>query len=173
MKTFQIIFKSLISMALLLVLIGCSIYDEDPGNDPNLNENLVPDAIITLGEETGKIDVTLGMLNNSDQSISEINNFNGSWVLLNSMSEIRARGAVLSIGPIEPNGSTYPLVYSTTLEPGKYTLKWGALSVGTVTIDFEVGGDEDNLWVGISSKETSDAFLIEPEFQTTDESPDA
>jgi hypothetical protein len=167
MKTIEIILKGLISIALLLAVIGCSTYDEVMGIDPNLNENLVPDARITLGEEIGKIDVALGLVNNSDQSIPEIDNFNGSWVLLNSMAEIRARGAVLDIGPIEPNGSTYPLVYSATLEPGTYTLKWGSLSVGTAIIDFEVGGDGENMWVGIPSKETSDAFLIEPEFQTT------
>ena len=167
MKKFEILFKGLISSAFLLLIIGCSVLNEDLNIDQNLNEYVVPDAEISLGEEIGKVDVALGLVNNSDQTIPEIDNFEGSWVLLNSMAEIRARGAVLAIGPIEPNGSTYPLVYSATLEPDNYTLKWGSISVGTAIIDFEVGGDGDNLWVGISRKETSDVFLIEPEFQTT------
>lgn len=166
MKTIEMIFKGLISMALLMVVSGCSIFDEDVGIDSNLNEKLVPDARISLGEEIGKIDITLGLVNISDQPIQEIDNFEGTWVLLNSMTEIRARGAVLAIGPIEPNGSTYPLVYRATLEPGTYTLKWGAMSVGTAIFDFEVSGAGNSFGVGIFGKETSDAFLIEPEFQT-------
>ena len=84
MRKFEIIFKGLNRSAILLLSIGCSVLNEDLNIDQNLNEYVVPDAKITLSEEIGKVDVALGLVNNSDQTYPEIDNCDGSWVLLNS-----------------------------------------------------------------------------------------
>lgn len=153
--------------SLVLMLSSCSTYNEDPVAGANLNEILVPDARISLSEEPGKIKAALGLVNTTNQSIPMIENFEGNWVLLNSAGNIRASGVMLTAGPIEPNQSRYPLVWSAELEPGTYTLKWAAASVGTVIVNFEVFGDGNSLGVGIMEKETSDDVLIKTENITT------
>jgi hypothetical protein len=153
--------------SLVLMLSSCSTYNENPVAEPNLIEILLPDARISLSEEPGKIKAALGLINTTNQSIPMIENFEGNWVLLNSAGDNRASGAMLTAGPIEPNQSRYPLVWSAKLEPGTYTLKWAAPSLGTVIVNFEVFGDGDSLGVGIIGKEISDDVLIKTENFTT------
>jgi hypothetical protein len=153
-------------ISLVMMLCSCSTANEKSSTDPNLNVVLVPDARITLGEEGGKIDVSLGLVNTSDQFVPVIDKFEGNWVLLKNANEIRARGAVLTAGPLDPNEADYPMVWSAKLEADTYILKWGSPSTGTVIVNFEVFGDKDSPGVGISRKETSEAFLIKADEKT-------
>lgn len=148
-------------LALLGILIaGCADIN-DPADTAEWNEQVVPDASVRVGEEPGTVAIEMGLINTSNEPVPTIDEFDGSWVLLQSNGDVRARGEVLTAGPLEPLESEYPLIWSGQLDSDTYTLMWGEYSLGTVTLEFQVMRDGESVGVGTSDKQISDSFLIE------------
>jgi hypothetical protein len=146
----------LVLLSLALLLFGCTA--QTPGRAPYSAERVAPTAQVTLGEG-GTIDIAMGFANLSDRPIAQQDDFDGQWVLVDGEGELRARGRVLTAARLEPDETSFPLVWSGVLEPGDYTLKWGSPTIGTVTTEFTVF--DNGAGVGVIRQETSDRFLID------------
>jgi len=154
----RIILLSALGIALLL--LGCTARVQVGGPQPITAERVRPAAEIALGEE-GKVDIKLGLVNETDQPLVQKDDFVGQWVLLNSAGEVRASGRLYTAGPLDPNESAFPLTWSAALESGTYTLKWGAPSVGTTIVGFQVQKEDLGVGVGALRQQTTDQFLID------------
>jgi hypothetical protein len=154
----RIILLSALGIALLL--LGCTAGVQVGEPKPITVERVRPAAEIALGEE-GKVDVKLGLVNETDQPLVQKDDFVGQWVLLNSAGEVHASGWLYTAGPLDPNQRSFPLTWSAELDSGDYTLQWGAPSVGTTIVEFEVQRDDLGVGVGVSRQLTTDQFLID------------
>jgi hypothetical protein len=123
-------------------------------------DTVMPAAKVNLGEDT-TIEIAMGFSNQSSDRIPEQEDVAGQWTLVNGEGELRAQGRVLTAGPLEPGQTSYPLVWSGTLDSGPYTLRWGAPAIGTVTTEFTVF--EDGGGVGMVRQERSEQFLFDLE----------
>jgi hypothetical protein len=149
--------------ARLIVLIallaaGCAAQGAD--DEAFFAEWVTPTAKVTLGEDA-EIAIAMGFANQSGQPIPQQDDVAGQWQLVNGEGQVRARGRVLTAGPLKPGETSYPLVWSGNLDSGSYTLTWGAPDIGTVTTEltvFENGGG-----VGVVRQEISEQFLIDQE----------
>jgi hypothetical protein len=79
----------------------------------------------------------MGFANQSSQPIPQQDDLEGQWKLVNSEGEVRARGRVLTAGPLEAGQTSYPLVWHGMLEAGPFVLRWGTPAIGTVTTEWE------------------------------------
>ena len=143
-------------------MFGCIL--QDPDRAPYSADQVTPIAKVALGED-GTIDIVMGLINESHQPISQQDDFAGQWVLVNSEGRVRARGRVLTAGPLEADEISFPLVWSGALESGTYTLKWGSPSIGTATVEFTAFGN--GAGVGVVRQETSEQFLIDQDRETS------
>ena len=145
----------------VFLISSCSGNKGDLSRQECLNENLHPDAKVSLSEEAGEIEITLGYINQSDEYIPEIDDFEGNWTLQNSEGKTRARGSILAAGPFEAGESKYPLTWRAKLDPDNYTLMWAEPSMGTVVVEFQVDGEGSGVGIGVIKKETFESTLIE------------
>jgi hypothetical protein len=153
--------RFLVLLSTALLVLACT--SRGPDREPFSAAQVTPVAKVTLGE--GKtIEVAMGFANKSGQPIPQQEDFAGQWVLFNSEGEVRARGRVLTAGPLEPNEVSFPLVWSGALNSGTYMLKWGSPTIGTVTTEFTVFDNGGG--VGVMRQETSDQFLIDQQSET-------
>jgi hypothetical protein len=150
--------------ALLLVLpivwlvAGCTAKGAD--GDAFSADTVTPAAKVNLGGDK-EIEIAMGFSNQSSDRIPAQEDVAGQWTLVNDKGELRARGRVLTAGPLEAGQTSYPLVWSGTLDAGSYTLRWGAPAIGTVTTEFTVFKDGGG--VGLVRQERSEQFLIDQE----------
>jgi hypothetical protein len=140
---------------MVLCVFGCTV--QGPDHERYSADRVAPTAKVALGED-GTIDIAMGFVNESHQPIPQQDDFAGQWVLVNSDGEIRARGRVLTAGPLEPDEASFPLVWTGALESGTYLLKWGSPTIGTVTTEFTIF--EDGGGVGVVRQETSVQFHV-------------
>jgi hypothetical protein len=149
---------------LLIALLAASCTAQGAEGEAFSAEWVKPAAKVALGEgET--IEIAMGFSNQSSQPISQQDDVAGQWTLVNGEGEVRARGRVVTAGPLEPGETSYPLVWKGALESGSYTLRWGTPAIGTVTTEFTVfeSGHSASAGVGVVRQETSDQFLIDQE----------
>jgi hypothetical protein len=151
-----------VRLLLLIALLAAGCIAQGPDGEAFSTEWVTPAAQITLGKgET--IEIAMGFANQSSAPIPQQEDVAGQWTLVNGEGEVRARGFVLTAGPLEPGETSYPLAWNGTLESGSYTLRWGAPAIGTVTTEFTVfeSGHSASAGVGVVRQETSDQFLID------------
>ena len=156
----RIILFSALSIALLL--FGCAPDAAPAGPQPITVERVNPAAEIGLGEEH-TVEVRLGLINLTDQELARKEDFTGQWVLLNSEGAVRASGGMYTAGPLAPNEQSYPLTWRAELDAGTYTLRWGAPSVGTTIVEFEVQRNGTGVGVGTQRQQTMNEYLVEPQ----------
>jgi hypothetical protein len=162
------------SLAVLVIggaiwlLAGCALVEQAAAPAGFTPQTVTPDARISLGEDQAT-EVSLGFVNETNRAVSQVDDFEGQWVLVNAEGATRAAGRVLVAGPLEPREVSYPLVYSAQLDAGEYTLLWGAPAIGTVTVQFTVM--DGGAGVGVGRTHTSDEFLIEQTDATEEVSP--
>jgi hypothetical protein len=152
----------LVLFSTVLCVFGCTV--QGPDRARYFADQVTPAAEVALGGE-GTIDIAMGYVNESHQPIPRQSDFAGQWVLDNSGGEIRARGRVLTAGPLDAGETSFPLVWSGLLASGNYTLKWGSPSIGTVTTEFTVFDNGGG--VGVVRQETSEQFLIDQDRETS------
>jgi hypothetical protein len=145
----------LVLLGAALPILGCTACG--PDRAPFSAERVTPAAEVTLGRNE-TIEIAMGFVNESDQPILQQDDFAGQWVLVKGEGEVRARGRVLTAGPLEAKETSLPLVWSGALDSGRYTLKWGAPTMGTLTVEFTVF--DEGAGVGVVRQETSDQFTI-------------
>jgi hypothetical protein len=156
--TKRIIFLSALSIALLF--LGCVPEATPTEPQPITPERVNPAAEIELGKER-TVEVRLGLINLTDQELVEKDDFAGQWVLLNSKDEVRASGGLFTAGPLDPNEQSFPLTWRAELESGTYTLQWGAPSVGTTIVEFEVQRNDTGVGVRTLRQQTTGEYLVE------------
>lgn len=119
----------------VLAWAGCGALPGSAPAEPS-PELLTPIAEVQGGTE-GTFSIRMGVANNSDREIVEYEEFEGHWQLLDAARDVRAQGRVYHLGSLDPEESRYPLTWEAELEPGSYTLLWGAPSIGSVVVEFE------------------------------------
>lgn len=151
-----------IALVLLAVwtwlLAGCGPGAGVPTAQPYTPERVSPAAEVRLGADQ-TIGVALGFGNESEQPIAATDDLAGEWVLIDSAGQVRARGEILTAGPLAPRETSYPLVWHAALEPGTYTLRWGAPAIGTLVAEVTVSGD--GAGVGMGRQEVFDDFRVD------------
>jgi hypothetical protein len=147
---------SLVLLCTALLLLACSV--QGPGHEPVSAKQVTPAAQVTL-EEGKRIDIAMGFVNQSNQPVPQRDDFAGQWVLVNGEGEVRARGHVLTAGPLAPEETSFPLVWSGVLESGRYTLMWGSPTIGTVTTEFTVF--DGGAGVGVVREEWSEQYHVD------------
>jgi hypothetical protein len=146
----------LVLFSTALLVFGCIV--RDPEREPFSAEQVTPTARITLGESE-TIAIAMGFVNESSQPIPQQDDFAGQWVLINGEGKVRARGRVPIAGPLGPDATSFPLVWSGVLQSGSFTLKWGSPAIGTAIVQFTVF--DNGSGVGVVRQETSEQFLID------------
>ncbi|MGC9467097.1 MAG: hypothetical protein ACP5HS_00765 [Anaerolineae bacterium] len=119
----------------IFALVGCGVLPDSAPEAPS-PELLTPIAEVRGGIE-GTFTIRMGIANNSSREIRESEDFEGRWQLLDASGAVRAAGHVYHLGSLGPEESRYPLAWESELEPGSYTLLWGAPSIGSVVVEFE------------------------------------
>ena len=141
----------------IFLLAGCAPGGQAAGPAQFTPETVTPDARISLGEDQA-IDIAVGFVNETDRAVSQMDDFEGRWMLVSADGATRAAGRVLVAGPLEPREAAYPLVYTVRLDSGDYILRWGAPAIGTVTVEFTV--IDDGAGIGVGRKVIFDKFII-------------
>jgi len=149
-------------LVLLNVLLAASCTARSAEGEVFSAEWVTPAAKVTLGQDE-TIEIAMGFANQSKQPIPQQEDVAGRWELVNSEGEVRARGRVQVAGPLEPGETSYPLVWRGALEPGSFTLRWGARAIGTLTTEFTVFDGATSAGVGVVRQERSDRFFIDRE----------
>jgi hypothetical protein len=147
-------------LGIALLFLGCMPGTQVQESQPIEIERVDPVAEIRPGaEET--VEVRLGLINQTDQPLAEREDFTGQWVLRYSNGKVRASGEMLTAGPLDPKESSFPLTWRSALQTGTYTLQWGAPSVGTTIVEFQVQRDDHGVMIGTLRQQTADAYLVE------------
>ncbi|MFL7811539.1 MAG: hypothetical protein ACK2VD_06820 [Anaerolineae bacterium] len=154
----RIMLLSVLGIALLF--FGCTPGTQVREPQPITVERVDPAAEIGPGKEE-TVEVRLGLINQTDQALAEKEDFSGQWVLRNSDGELRASGGMFTAGPLDPNERSFPLTWQAELDSGTYTLEWGAPSVGTTIVEFQVQRDDHGVLIGTLRQRTTDAYLVE------------
>jgi len=154
----RIMLLSVLGIALLF--FGCMPGTQVREPQPITVERVDPAAEIGPGKEE-TVEVRLGLINQTDQALAAKEDFSGQWVLRNSDGELRASGGMFTAGPLDPNERSFPLTWRAELDSGTYTLEWGAPSVGTTIVEFQVQRDDHGVMIGTLRQRTTDAYLVE------------
>jgi hypothetical protein len=147
-------------LSIMLLFLGCVPATEIGKPKPITVERVNPAAEIGPGEE-GTIEVRLGLINETNQELAEKKDLTGEWVLLNSEGEVRASGGLFTAGPLAPFERSFPLTWRAKLDAGTYTLQWGAPSVGTTIVEFEVQHGDVGVGVDTQRQQTIDQYLVD------------
>jgi hypothetical protein len=147
-------------LGIALFFLGCTPATQVQAPQPIAVERVDPVAEIGTGEEQ-TVEVHLGLINQTDQPLAEKQDFIGQWVLRHSDGNVRASGEMFTAGPLDPNERSLPLTWRAELQTGTYTLEWGAPSVGTTIVEFQVQRDDHGVMIGTLQQRTTDAYLVE------------
>lgn len=154
-----------IRFVLLIALLAAGCAAQRAEGEAFSAERVTPAARVILGEDE-TIEIAMGFTNRSGDPIPRQEDVAGQWTLVNNEGEVRARGRVLTAGPLEPGETSYPLVWRGALEAGPFILRWGTPAIGTVTTEFVVFDSRRSVGVGVVRQETSDRFLIDQKGDT-------
>jgi hypothetical protein len=145
--------------AAVILIAGCS--PGRTGGSTGASEprpDLATPIAEVQGSAEGDVVIRMGVANTSHTTLREVATFEGRWQLLNGAGEIRAEGHMHHLGAYPPEASRYPLTYEAQLERGAYTLLWGAPSIGSTALSFEVEVDGETVLVQGVTQEITDTF---------------
>lgn len=136
---------------LLLLLAGCAGSSKQTTQTGQSDKP--PVQFLALVQPDGEeIRIKLGIVNAAG---IEGDNFDATWQLLNEAGEVRAQGEAFDqdLSTLPRRGSAlegnFPIQWHSKLQPGKYTLHWGADDYGVKQVEFEVVALEQSNGVDI------------------------
>jgi hypothetical protein len=62
--------------------------------------------------------------------------------------ELRASADIVSLASLEPDETVWPLAWRAQLDPGTYSLTWGAEGYGHTTVGFEIAERDGRRYLG-------------------------
>lgn len=130
----------LILLALSLALAGCDAIGEatpTPAPETFKSELLfTSEFAFTSGDNTI---ISLFLVNTSDRRYPGDEEFQGRMEIRTAPGDdLRAAAEVYQVGPLEAGEKRTQLIWEGILDPGEYTLSWGAQDYSFTTTDFEV-----------------------------------
>ncbi|HHX66077.1 MAG TPA: hypothetical protein GX702_14455 [Chloroflexi bacterium] len=122
-----------------LLIAGCapaggSDLDADASNAGVQLEFYAPLQI----DADGEAQLSPGIYNAGEHTFPGADAFNAVMEIRHADGAQRASAQVLSIEAIEPGEVIWPIEWSGELEPGRYTLTWGAPGYGQIETTFEI-----------------------------------
>jgi hypothetical protein len=144
--------KVLVLILLTAAIAGCGMFPINifPSEIIKGNADVVMprpafmDPVAKLrGSVDGTVSITLGVANLSHQQVAEVEDFDGRWQIMDADGAIRAQGRWAHLGSLQSEEAQYPMTWQGRLDPGSYTLVWGAPELGSLVKGFtvEVSGD--------------------------------
>jgi hypothetical protein len=149
-------------LLLLLTIIGAMLLVACNGGETTASEAPIREELVTFvakpsvnAAEEVVIDFSL---HNGGEPLPADKNFIAHWRLERGDGEMRAQGKAHD-RPALPGGAETPMMrWSGSLEPGDYTLTWGAPGLGATVIDFAVQETEHGLQIGSQQIRNTTAY---------------
>jgi hypothetical protein len=95
--------------------------------------------------------VSLGVHNEGKMPFAGDKAFRGEMELWhidgNRASEPRARAEMASLAPLAPGETAWPLAWRARLDPGTYSMTWGAEGYGLSTVEFRIAERDGRLYL--------------------------
>ncbi|MGC9348840.1 MAG: hypothetical protein ACP5JG_11920 [Anaerolineae bacterium] len=139
---------------LMFALLGCG----GPSGPAEASPELVTPAVDVRGTSQGRLEIRLGIVNESQREIAERSTFEGRWQLIDEAGNLRAEGRLYHLGPLDPDTSSFPMSWKGEVDGGSYRLLWGAPSIGSVVAQLTVEADADTLNVSYMGQSATDTF---------------
>jgi hypothetical protein len=99
-----------------------------------------------------EFEVRLGVQNASQAHLAGDETFYGQMELRYAdgaqAGELRAGAEIVSLAPLSPGETAWPLVWRGQLDSGAYTLTWGTEGDGTTTVEFQVAERSGRPYLG-------------------------
>jgi hypothetical protein len=96
--------------------------------------------------------VSLGIENAGQTSFAGDEQFGGEMELRyadgDQAGELRARAEIETLSGLEPGETAWPMSWRGQLEPGTYTLTWGAEGYGKTIVQFEIDERDGRAYLG-------------------------
>jgi hypothetical protein len=133
---------------LLIGLPACGCAAPKPG-DATPILSLEAQMQVNAGQE---FHASLGVKNTGQVSFAGDDAFDGEMELRYAdgerAGELRARAEIRALSRIEPGDAAWPTTWRGRLDPGAYTLTWGADRYGETRIQFQIVERDGRLYLG-------------------------
>jgi hypothetical protein len=131
---------------MLTILAGCSTPHWQEA-EPTLG--FEAQVQVNSGQE---FHASLGIENTGQVAFAGDDAFDGEMELRyadgEQSGELRARAEILALSRIEPGDTAWPVTWRGRLDPGAYTLTWGADRYGETRIQFQIVERDGRLYLG-------------------------
>jgi hypothetical protein len=95
--------------------------------------------------------ISLGVHNEAETPFAGDKAFHGQMKLWhvdgNRAGELRASASLVSLAPLAPDETAWPLAWRARLDPGTYSLTWGAEGYGLSSVEFRIVERDGRLYL--------------------------
>jgi hypothetical protein len=95
--------------------------------------------------------VSLGVHNRMETPFAGDKTFEGQMELRyvdgEQAGELRASANIVSLAPLAPDETAWPMAWRAQLDPGTYSLTWGAEGYGWSSVEFQVVERDGRLYL--------------------------
>jgi hypothetical protein len=134
-----------ISLILIATGVGCSAPREKVST-----QELSFEARMQVNSAQ-EFHVSLGIKNAGTSASAEDETFNGQMELRyadgEQAGELRARANIVRLAPLAPGETAWPMAWRAQLDPGTYTLTWGAENYGFYSTEFQIVERDGRLYL--------------------------
>jgi len=129
--------RYVICLVLVLILLGAGC--QKKADDQALA--LIFSAMMEVNSAQ-EFQVSLGVQNAGQSRFAGDETFHGQMALRyadgDRAGDLAASAEVISLEAIAPGETAWPLAWRAQLDPGAYTLTWGAEGYGETTVEFQI-----------------------------------
>lgn len=142
-------------VTLCVAIVGCGAPAE-PGE--TTRPEWVTPLVDLQGTPDGRLEIRLGVVNETQREFAEDEAFDGRWQLVDAGGVVRAEGRLYHLGPLDADEARYPMSWTGEVESAAYRLLWGAPTIGSVVAEFQVTEDNGDVNVDRLTVQPADSY---------------